>query len=97
MQEAIAKNSVILEITLRSVIHPSLSVMIGSRGLWGPIYIQNPQTSSSVITLSEKLSVPQVYFRINGTSSYMAYAMWELTQGVPIWLKKFLLGPVPDK
>ena len=24
----------------------------------------------------------------------MAYAMWELTQGVPIWLKKFLLGPI---
>ena len=23
----------------------------------------------------------------------MAYAMWELTQGVPIWLKKLLLGP----
>ena len=29
-----------------------------------------------------------------GTSSYMAYAMWELTQGVPIWLKKFLLGTI---
>ena len=29
-----------------------------------------------------------------GTSSYMAYAMWELMQGVPIWLKKFLLGPI---
>ena len=28
------------------------------------------------------------------TSSYMAYAMQELTQGVSIWLKKFLLGPV---
>ena len=25
----------------------------------------------------------------------MAYAMWgELTQGVPIWLEKFLLGPI---
>ena len=30
-----------------------------------------------------------------GTSSYMAYAIiLELTQGVPIWLKKFLLGPI---
>ena len=29
-----------------------------------------------------------------GTSSYMGYAMWELTQRVSIWLKKFLLGPV---
>ena len=29
-----------------------------------------------------------------GTGSYMAYAMWKLAQGVPIWLKKFLLGPV---
>ena len=29
-----------------------------------------------------------------GTSSYMAYAMLELTQGVPMWLKMFLLGPV---
>ena len=27
-------------------------------------------------------------------SSYMAYAMQELTEGVPIWLKKFLLGPI---
>ena len=27
----------------------------------------------------------------------MAYAMWELTQGVPIWLKKFLLGPVVEE
>ena len=29
-----------------------------------------------------------------GTSSYVAYAMWELMQGVPIWLEKFLLGPI---
>ena len=29
-----------------------------------------------------------------GTSSYMAYAVQELTQGVPIWLKKVLLGPI---
>ena len=29
-----------------------------------------------------------------GTSSYMAYALQELTQGVPIRLKKFLLGPI---
>ena len=29
-----------------------------------------------------------------GTSFYMAYAMQELTQRVPIWLKKFLLGPI---
>ena len=29
-----------------------------------------------------------------GTSSYMTYAMQELTQRVPIWLKKFLLGPI---
>ena len=29
-----------------------------------------------------------------GTSSYMAYACGELTQGVPIKLKKFLLGPI---
>ena len=28
-----------------------------------------------------------------GTSSYMAYAM----QGVPIWLKKFLLGPIVEE
>ena len=28
-----------------------------------------------------------------GTSSHMTYAKQELTQGVPIWLKKFLLGP----
>ena len=28
------------------------------------------------------------------TSCHMAYAMQELTQGVPIWLKKFLLGPI---
>ena len=32
-----------------------------------------------------------------GTSSYMAYAMQELTQGVPIWLKKFLLGPIGNE
>ena len=29
-----------------------------------------------------------------GTSSYMAYATEELTQGVSMWLKKFLLGPI---
>ena len=29
-----------------------------------------------------------------GTSSYMANVMEELTQGVPIWLEKFLLGPI---
>ena len=31
-----------------------------------------------------------------GTSSYMAYAMLELMQGVSIWLKKFLLGPIAN-
>ena len=29
-----------------------------------------------------------------GTNSYMAYAMWELMQGVSIRLEKFLLGPI---
>ena len=29
-----------------------------------------------------------------GTSSYMAYAMQELMQGVPVWHKKFLFGPI---
>ena len=32
-----------------------------------------------------------------GISSSMAYAMEELTQRVPIWLKKFLLGPLNNR
>ena len=29
-----------------------------------------------------------------GAGPYMAYAMWELTELVPMWVKKFLLGPI---
>ena len=47
------------------------------------LFIVNVDVPDQVRTLSQV-----------GTSSYMAFAMLELTQGVLKWLKKLLLGPV---
>ena len=47
------------------------------------------ETSLNVCVHDQVRTLSQV-----GTSSHMAYAMQELTQGVPVWLEKFLLSPI---